>query len=246
MRSPFALSVLWCIPSGAGGQSARAANPERPTFATHAYAVAPGYVELEQGLRVEGGAGDATAWDYNLKIGVARQVQFAFFGTGFIHTSAGGGVGDVGVALKLSTSLSPQATLALASSVSFPTGDAAAGRGAGRTQGGVLAVASVDVPRRLHIDANLGPVELGAGASPPRWFHSVGAGIAFGRYGLATELYGFTAGAGESAEWGALGAVTVRPAEWIVVDAGGSVGLWRETPHLVFVGVTTNLGAVFK
>jgi len=246
VRSPFALSVLWCIPSGAGGQSARAANPERPTVATHAYAVAPGYVELEQGLRVEGGAGDATAWDYNLKIGVARQVQFAFFGTGFIHTSAGGGVGDVGVALKLSTSLSPQATLALASSVSFPTGDAAAGRGAGRTQGGVLAVASVDVPRRLHIDANLGPVELGAGASPPRWFHSVGAGIAFGRYGLATELYGFTAGAGESAEWGALGAVTVRPAEWIVVDAGGSVGLWRETPHLVFVGVTTNLGAVFK
>ena len=246
MRSAFALSVLWCIPSGAGGQSPRAANPERPTFATHAYAVAPGYVELEQGLRVEGGAGVATAWDYNLKIGVARQVQFAFFGTGFIHTSAGGGGGDVGVALKLSISVSPRATLALASSVTFPTGDAAAGRGAGRTQGGVLAVASVDVPRRLHIDANLGPVELGAGASPLRWFHSVGAGIALGRYGLATELYGFTAGAGEWAEWGALGAVTVRPAEWIVVDAGGSVGLWRETPHLVFVGVTTNLGKVFK
>jgi len=40
--------------------------------------------------------------------------------------------------------------------------------------------------------------------------------------------------------------VTVRPAEWIVVDAGGSVGLWRETPHLVFVGVTTNLGAVVR
>src|SRR5437763_645560 len=120
------------------------------------------------------------------------------------------------------------------------------GRGAGRTQGGVLAVTSVDASRRLHIDANLGPVELGAGASPLRWFHSVGAGIAFGRYGLATELYGFTAGAGEWAEWGALGAVTVRPAEWIVVDAGGSIGLWRETPHLVFVGVTTNLGKVFK
>ena len=246
MRLAFVLSLL-CIPSGAGGQSPRAANPERPTFATHAYAVAPGYVELEQGGRVEGNdAGDATAWDYNLKIGVARQVQFAFFGTGFIHTSAGGGVGDVGVALKLSASVSPRATLALASSVSFPTGDAGAGRGAGRTQGGVLAVASVDAPWKLHVDVNLGPVALGAGASPPRWFHSVGAGVALGRYGLTTELYGFTAGAGESAEWGALGAVTVRPAEWIVVDAGGSVGLWRETPHLLFVGITTNLGAVFK
>src|SRR6266571_1816382 len=153
----------------AASQSPRAANPERPTFATHAYAVAPGYAELEQGLRLEGGAGDATAWDYNLKIGVARQIQFAFFGTGFIHTPAGAGVGDVGVALKLSTSVSPRATLAIASSVSFPTGDAGAGRGAGRTQGGVLAVASADAFRKLHIDLNLGPVELGGGASPVRW-----------------------------------------------------------------------------
>jgi len=246
VRAALALGLLTCLSDVAGAQSPRAANPERPTFATHAYAVAPGYAELEQGLRVEGGAGDATAWDYNLKIGVVRRVQFAFFGTGFIHTSAGGGVGDVGVALKLSTSVSRRATLALASSVSLPTGDAGAGRGAGRTQGGVLAVASVDAPWKLHVDVNLGPAALGAGASPPRWFHSVGAGVALGRYGLTTELYGFTAGAGESAEWGALGAVTVRPAEWIVVDAGGSVGLWRETPHLLFIGVTTNLGAVWK
>ena len=247
MRPALPFALLWCLTDLARGQSPRAANPERPTFATHAYAVAPGYVELEQGVRVEGSdVGDATAWDYNLKIGVVRQVQLAFFGTGFIHTSAGGGVGDVGVTLKLSTSVSPRATLALASSVTFPTGDAGAGRGAGRTQGGVLAVASVDPFRKLHVDLNLGPVALGAGASPARWFHSVGAGVALGRYGLATELYGFTAGAGESAEWGALGAMTVRPAEWIVVDAGGSVGLWRETPHLVFIGVTTNLGAVFK
>jgi hypothetical protein len=246
-RWALALGLLSCLTDVARGQSPRAANPERPTFATHAYAVAPGYAELEQGLRVENSdAGDATAWDYNLKIGVIRQVQFAFFGTGFVHTRAGGGVGDVGVTLKLSTSVSPRATLALASSVTFPTGDAAAGRGAGRTQGGVLAVASVDAPGRLHVDVNFGPVELGAGASPLRWFHSVGAGVALGRYGLTTELYGFTAGAGESAEWGALGAVTVRPAEWIVVDLGGSVGVWRATPHLVFVGVTTNLGAVFK
>jgi hypothetical protein len=247
MRSALALGLLSCLPDVARGQSPRAANPERPTLATHAYAMAPGYFELEQGLRVQGSdAGNATAWDYNLKIGVARQIQFAFFGTGFIHTAAGGGVGDVGLTLKLSTSVSPRATLALASSVTFPTGDAAAGRGTGRTQGGVLAVVSVDGPWRLHADVNLGPVALGAGASPLRWFHSVGAGVALGRYGLATELYGFTAGAGESAEWGALGAVTFRPAEWIVVDAGGSLGLWRNTPHLLFVGVTTNLGAVCR
>src|SRR2546425_12686478 len=34
----------------AAAQSPREANPERPTFATHAYAVAAGDAELEQGL----------------------------------------------------------------------------------------------------------------------------------------------------------------------------------------------------
>src|SRR2546430_14506971 len=97
MRPAHTFALLWCLTDVARGQSPRAANPERPTFATHAYAVAPGYVELEQGLRVEGGAGVATAWNYNLKIGVARQVQFAVFGTGIIHTSAGGGGGLGGV-----------------------------------------------------------------------------------------------------------------------------------------------------
>src|SRR2546430_10479102 len=103
-------------------------------------------------------------------------------------------MGDVGATLKLSAGVSPRATLARASSVTVPTGDAAAGRGAGRTQGSVLAVASVDAPRKLHVDVNLGPVELGADASPLRWFHSVGAAVALGRYGLTTELYGLTAG----------------------------------------------------
>src|SRR5438094_8159704 len=84
-------------------QSPRAANPERPTFATHAYTVAPGYIELEQGVRVQGAddLSDATAWDYNLKIGLARGVQLAFFGTGFMRTAAGTGPGDGGTTLKL-------------------------------------------------------------------------------------------------------------------------------------------------
>src|SRR5205807_726863 len=148
------------------------------------------------------------------------------------------------VAARGEPGVSPRATLALASSVTVPTGDAAAGRGAGRTQGSVLAVASVDAPRKLHVDVNLGPVELGADASPLRWFHSVGAAVALGRYGLTTELYGLTAGAGASAEWGALGAVTFRPAEWIGVDAGGGVGLWGGTPQLLFGRVPTHSGAV--
>src|SRR5437867_4321086 len=157
VRRSVALCALLSMPGVARGQSPRAANPERPTFATHAYTVAPGYIELEQGVRVQG----------------------------------------------------------------------------------------ADAPWKIHVDLNLGPVALGTGGSPLRWFHSVGAAIGGGRYGFTGEAYGYSAGAGEPAQWGALGAVTVRPAQWVVVDAGGSVGLWRDTPDLVFVGLTTNLGRVF-
>ena len=152
---------------------------------------------------------------------------------------------DVGTTLKLSTAVSTRTTVALAPSVTFATGDASAGRGAGRAQGALLAVASVDAPWKIHVDLNLGPVALGTGGSPLRWFHSVGAAIGGERYGFTGEAYGYSAGAGEPAQWGALGAVTVRLAQWVVVDAGGSVGLWRDTPDVVFVGLTTNLGRVF-
>ena len=230
----------------ARGQSPRDANPERPTFATHAYAVAPGYVELEQGVRSQGVAelGDVTAWDYNLKIGLVPRVQLALFGTGLVHTAAGSGLGDVGTTLKVSGRLSTRTTAALAASISFPTGDASAGRGAGRTERGIIAVASTDTPWGVHFDLNLGAVELGAGGSPLRWFHSLSAALG-GRYGFTAEVYGYTAGAGETAQWGALGAGTLRLAPWAVVDMGGSVGLWRDTPDLVFVGLTTNVGRVF-
>ncbi len=222
VRRSVALCALLSIPGVARGQSPRAANPERPTFATHAYTVAPGYIELEQGVRVQGAddLSDATAWDYNLKFGLARGVQLAFFGTGFMRTAAGTGPGDVGTTLKLSTAVSTRTTVALAPSVTFATGDASAGRGAGRAQGALLAVASVDAPWKIHA-------------------------IGGGRCGFTGEAYGYSAGAGEPAQWGALGAVTVRLAQWAVVDAGGSVGLWRDTPDLVFVGLTTNLGRVF-
>src|SRR5439155_396109 len=66
----------------AASQSPHAANPERPTFATHAYAVAPGYAEVEQGLaaRGTGSLREATSWDVNLKVGLSRHVQLGLFG----------------------------------------------------------------------------------------------------------------------------------------------------------------------
>ena len=86
--------ILAGLPLGVAAQSPRAANPERPTVATHAYTVAPGYAELEQGLRAQGVGNlrDQTSWEFNLKIGVAPPVQLGLFGTGYNRTGAGSSV----------------------------------------------------------------------------------------------------------------------------------------------------------
>jgi len=210
--------VLGCAGSlGARSGSPRDANPERPTVATHAYSVAGGYAELEQGTRV--------------------------FGPGYLRTSAGAGVGDLGVSLKLSRGVSSRSTVALVPSVTFPTGDRARGLGAGRMLSSVVAVLSADLPASLHFDFNTRPVGVGAGT--PQWFTSVGFSRA-GTIGAATELFDFTSGASGPRQRGFLAAAVVRCAAWAVLDARGAVGLSQETPNQALVGLTTNLGRIFK
>jgi len=237
-----ALAVVAAPTSAA--QSPREANPERPTFATHAYAVAPGYVELEQGLaaRGTGSLREATGWDVNLKVGVSSHVQVGLFGPVYARTPAGSGVGDLGVAMKVRTELSPRTAVALVPSVTAPTGNEAHGLSAGRALGALVGVVSVDLPS-VHVDVNAGPMGIGAGA--PQWFVSLGGSRTLGRAGLAVELFEFTPGGAGSRLAGVLGAFTIRLAEWAVVDAGGVAGVTAGTPDQLFVGITTNLGRLF-
>lgn len=228
-------------------QTPRAANPERPTVATHAYTVAPGYAELEQGARAFGVSdlGEATSWDFNLKIGVRPGVQLGLFGAGYVRTEAGSGVGDVGVSLKLSQAISPKAAIAIVPAVTVPSGDAGRGLGAGQTLGSLVGVFSADLPQGFHFDANAGPVGIGAGK--PQWFTSVG--LAHGGVsgvGVATELFDFAVGAAGPRQRGFLAALMVTVVEWAVVDAGVVRGLVDGTPDQVFLGLTTNLGRIFK
>ena len=84
MRFPLriATGAILLISQAAVAQGPGTANPERPTVATHAYAVAPGYVELEQGLSTRGrrSLSEQTSWDLNLKIGLTRHLQLGLFG----------------------------------------------------------------------------------------------------------------------------------------------------------------------
>ena len=230
-----------------GSSSSLGGEPERPTVATHAYTVAPGYAELEQGVRAFGVRRftEFTAWDVNLKIGLQPGVQLGLFGLPYARSGAGGGMGDVGVALKFSREVSSKAALAIVPAVTVPTGDNSRGLGAGRTLGSLVGVFSADLSGAVHFDANAGPMGIGAGK--PLWFTSIGlsfrgpVGV-----GVATELFDFTSGGAAPRQRGFLGALMVTVSQSVVVDLGGVRGLVDGTPHQVFVGLTTNLGAIFK
>ena len=184
---------------------------------------------------------EATAWDFNLKVGVRRGVQLAVFGPGYLRTVAGTGVGDLGIALKFAGAISRRGAVAVVTNATFPTGDAQHGLGAGRVLGGALAVLSVDLPAEFHTDVNVGPSSIGAGK--PQWFASVGMSRG-GTIGFASELFDFTPGGVGPRQSGFLSAIVIRPLAWFVVDAGGAVGLTADTPDQLFVGLTTNFGRV--
>jgi len=211
-------------------QSPRQANPERPTFATHAYAAAPGYAELEQGLAARGvrSLREQTSWDVNLKLGLSRRLQVALFGPLYARGPASGGVGDLGAALKLRTDVSPRAAVALVSSVTAPTGSARRDSGAGQALGGLTGVLSSDLAGGVHVDVNAGPQGIGAGA--PQWL---------------LETFQFSGGGAGPRLAGLLGAVTLRLTEWAVADAGGVARTASGTPDQLFLGITMNLGRVF-
>jgi hypothetical protein len=223
--------------------SPRAANPERPTVATHAYTVAPRYWELEQGFRVLGveELSEVSSYDFNLKIGLARTLQLGVFGAAWIRNNDGSGIGDVGLSLKWKRALGDRAALALVPAITVPTGDEVRERGAGRVLGSFVGVYSADLAEPLHIDVNAGPIALGA--ERPLWFTSLGASGSLGDVGWALELFDFRRKGG--GETGLLGAVLFSLAEWVVLDVGGVLGVGNQSADQLFIGATTNVGRVF-
>jgi hypothetical protein len=243
-RRVKAFAALLFGATAVAAQSPRDANPERPTYATHAYAVAPGYAELEQGVSVRGihSLGDATSWDVNLKFGLSAWMQFALFGPLYLRGPGGGGVGDLGAALKVRGDLSRHAALALVTSITAPTGSTARGLGAGRSLGSLTGVVSADLPGGIHVDINAGPQGIGAGT--PQLFTSLSSAYGRGAAGITLEAFNFTAGAAGPRFAGLLGALTFRFERWAVADAGGVLHAAPSSPNQVFVGITTNLGRV--
>lgn len=223
-------------------QSPRAANPERPTVATHAYAVAPGYVEVEQGISARGttSLSAVTSWDVNVKIGIAPHIQLGIFGPAYLRTGAGHGVGDWGAALKLRTDLSEEVAVAVVPTLTVPTGNERRGLGAGRALGQLPVVLSVNGPARVHADLNAGPLEIGAGRL--QWLTTASFSRPLGALGVTAELFRISAGAAGPRQAGLLGGLLVTPVHWMVIDVGGTIGLGSGSPDVIFLGATTNFG----
>jgi hypothetical protein len=103
---PARLSALLLLAAATAHaqQDPRAVQPERPTVATHAYTVAPGYLEIEAGVQVaQPVATTLLSAPVVAKVGIMPRLQLEVLG-GYGRTSVPGatiaGLTDLAVALK--------------------------------------------------------------------------------------------------------------------------------------------------
>jgi hypothetical protein len=230
------------------------AQPERPTVATHAGTVAPGWVELETGVERDHLDGAHTFFTPTvLKLGIVPRVQLEI-GSSFQHLSGAipdySGIGDASAALKW-RALEHAPVLgdfALQPSLKLPTGSAEHGSGTGTTDVGLLLISSHDWGD-YALDINFGYTRRsGDGTRAPRdatlWTVS-GGGPVYKSLGWVAEVFGYprtTGPAGEDGIVAFLTGPTYEIAKWFVVDAGAIIPLTGSQPHSLYAGLTWNIG----
>ena len=228
-----------------------AVQPERPTVATHAGTVAPGWLEIEAGVeRDRFNPGLSSAFTPTVfKLGVASHIQLSAFGS-IVHSPGATGLGDVGVGIKwrIVDDAPFFGDFAVLPSLKAPTGDATKGTGTGTTDGAILLISSHSFGP-VSMDINAGYTRRsGDGSNAPKdatlWTVSFG-GPATGRLGWTAECYGYpgTSGpAGQSPIVAVLAGPTLLLRKWLAVDAGVIVPLTGPQPHALYAGGVYNVG----
>jgi hypothetical protein len=234
------------------GEDPHAAQPERPTVATHAGTVAPGWFELESGVeadRFEDGT-HAQTFPTFLKFGLASHLQLGI-GVPTVHPGGSSfGLGDVYASLKwrLLDNAPVVGNFAILPALKFPTGAESAGRGTGTTDLSVVAISSHDIGE-VALDINVGYTHRsGDGTVVPKnasvWTVSTGGPITR-PLGLAAEVFGFPATSGPAGMDGIvalLGGPTLTLEPWLVLDAGVIIPLTGPQPKALYSGLTWNVG----
>jgi len=228
-------------------------QPERPTVATHAGTVAPGWIELETGAEYDHFK-DAThglVLPVFFKLGLAKRVQLGLSVPWAKPAGSDVGFADLSVALKVR--LLDHGVLgrfAVQPVLKLPTGSSSAGRGTGTTDVSLLLISS-HMLGPVSMDLNAGITRRsGDGTAAPRtstvWTASFG-GPATGPLGWVFECFGYpkTNGpAGSPSTVALLGGPTYKVSSWLAVDAGGIIPIAGTTtqPKAIYAGLTWNIG----
>lgn len=256
-RSPLAATVALLAAAVAAAQEPprdpHAVQPERPTVATHAYTVAPGWLEIEAGVELDrypDGSWGATA-PVVLKIGLASRLQLDLDGA-VLHPPQGGttGIGDLAVGLKwrVLDGAPLLGDFSVLPSLKVPTASAASGLGTGTTDVGLLLISSHQLGP-ISLDINLGYTRRdGANTRAPRsaslWTVSFGGSVVAG-LGWTAEVYGYpgTSGpAGQAPIVAFLVGPTLLARSWLALDAGVIVPVSGPQPRALYAGGVWNMG----
>ena len=252
-RALVALLLGATVPAVGQPRDPNAAQPERPTVATHAGVVATGWIEIETGGQrnqargsISGSPYPAT-WDVPtvIKVGLGRRVQLNL---GLpVHD---GGLSNVsaGIKWRLGDDLPVLRDLAILPSINFPSGD-------GTTDFSLVLISSRTVGP-ISIDLNAGATLRTRGnAEIPRWatVWTVAAGLPLsGAAGWVAEWYGYPATSHSKTGFQAEGQVsfltgpTLTATPWLVFDLGVIVPVSGSQDKGLYAGATVNAGRLWR
>ena len=250
--STFAIPIE--VRSQADDRDPRLVQPERPTVATHAGTVAPGWVELEEGAEWDRAADGTRTFiaPTNLKIGLSSNAQVnvlfnLLYDTAFPNETFAMGDLAFGVKYRIVESHWLLGDFAILPAVKFPTATSSEA-GTGTTDISLLLISSRQVGR-VAVDLNVGRTRRGGdGTSAPRdagvWTASFGFPIT-GPLGATVEFFGYPRTSGPAGADGTA-ALLIGPTyltrKWLSLDAGIIVPLTGPQPRAIYTGFVWNMG----
>ena len=235
----FCIGGMFAAPVTAQARESREVQPERPTVATHAGTVAPGFLEVEWGGELSPGSN--LSLPVYFKLGMRERLQLGLLVPVSDTRLRGVAVGDMQVALKVRVTDNHPVLgdFAIQPSLSLPTGSGIDG-----SQYAVLLISSHEFGK-LAVDINAGlQVSTTSTSDRQEWLWMLSLGAPFtGKWGWVGELSG--TGTTGSSTTQLLAGPTYRLHSWFALDAG-VIAPARPTGDVRFyVGGVTNTGRVF-
>ncbi|MDQ2890681.1 MAG: transporter [Gemmatimonadota bacterium] len=235
----------------------RAAQPERPTVATHAYTVAPGYVEIEAGVQEARpqGASQFVA-PVVAKLGITPRLQLELqggyenYGVPGHAGSANTGVTDLAVALKQRVLRAAPVLhdFSIQAALKFPSG--ARGVGTGTTDLSLVLISSRPIGA-AELDLNAGYTHRsGDGTSIPTSATLLTASFGTPIHGPVSgvaELFTFPRTGGPAGAPTVVGFIigpTLQLMPSLVLDAGAILNVAHMGANAAYLGVTYNAGRI--